>query len=330
MKIRFLLCLIFLLFGCAQQQQHSRKPHTRSPSKTRVRSDYFMSGSIKGILDSFLSTCKAFEDDKGHFRIDLTASCNRAKTIDSDLEFVSYMINNFKQRGITSEGKITGYYQPIINARMLPDEEFKYPIYSKPDSELANLSRYEIDIKGELKGYEMLWFSNFYDVYNLHIQGSGFINTVGMEHFRVAFAGKNNKKYYSCEGRYNQFMKQETGISFAQWATENSDDAMKFCAETNFSYIFFEKASNEIHGSSGAILSKNRSVAVDTSYIPYGSIVWVQDENGNHQGFSVAQDSGSGVKGENRIDVFTGIGDDAREHALNIYGKGKVKIFIPQ
>ena len=64
-------------------------------------------------------------------------------------------------------------------------------------------------------------------------------------------------------------------------------------------------------GSFGTKLSPYYSIAVDTSIIPLGTILYV--ENGNEY---KAEDTGSAIKG-NRIDLFTGNHEEALNLGLN-------------
>ena len=97
----------------------------------------------------------------------------------------------------------TGYYQPVIEASLVPTAEFAYPIYGQPadlivaeqvtlgpapikekvigrvqgESWLPYYSRREIDQEGSLsgRGYEIAWAKDPIDLFFLHIQGSGLL-----------------------------------------------------------------------------------------------------------------------------------------------------------
>ena len=59
------------------------------------------------------------------------------------------------------------------------------------------------------------------------------------------------------------------------------------------------KPAHKLRTSTGAIPKEGRTVAVDPSIIPYGSIIYIQD-----YGYFIAEDCGRAIK-QNRIDIYT-------------------------
>ena len=66
------------------------------------------------------------------------------------------------------------------------------------------------------------------------------------------------------------------------------------------------KPANKLRTSTGTIPKEGRTIAVDPSIIPYGSIVYIQD-----YGYFIAEDCGGDIK-QNRIDVYT----NSHEYAI--------------
>ena len=74
---------------------------------------------------------------------------------------------------------------------------------------------------------------------------------------------------------------------------------------------------SELRTSRGLIPKEGRTVAVDPSIIPYGSIVYIQG-----YGYFIAEDCGGAIKG-NRIDIFTA----SHEYAIQ-QGKKVAQIWV--
>jgi membrane-bound lytic murein transglycosylase len=75
-------------------------------------------------------------------------------------------------------------------------------------------------------------------------------------------------------------------------------------------------------------------MAVDTNYIPYGSILWLNtkplpyDDDGI-QSLFVAADTGADIKGVTRGDIYFGTGSDADFKAHRTKVQGEYYFLIP-
>ena len=80
-------------------------------------------------------------------------------------------------------------------------------------------------------------------------------------------------------------------------------------------------------------LHAGRSLAVDKSYIPLGSLLWLETKGPNNKQLEklvIAQDIGSAIKGIVRGDYFWGSGaDEVLEHAGKMNQKGRYFIMLP-
>ena len=123
----------------------------------------------------------------------------------------------------------TGYFEPVYEGSLIPDETYRYPLYGLPDDVLridlspfsdalrgkritARIegkkllpyhSRQEIEEGGALRerGLEIAWLKDPVDVAFLHIQGSGRIRLPDGTAISVGYAGANGRSYRSI-GRY--------------------------------------------------------------------------------------------------------------------------------
>ena len=78
---------------------------------------------------------------------------------------------------------------------------------------------------------------------------------------------------------------------------------------------------SELKTSTGVIPKEGRTIAVDPTVIPYGSIVFIQN-----YGYFIAEDCGSAIKG-NRIDIFTASYENAIQQGKkvsNVWILGKI------
>ena len=127
----------------------------------------------------------------------------------------------------SDEGLFTGYYEPTIYGSLKPSREYKTPIFKPTDLIHVNLGEWKSSfesshIVGRVVGHKLkpyfsrsdiskgaldgktsplLWLKSEIDAFFLHIQGSGRVVLPDGEVYRLGYAGKNGRRYYSI-GRY--------------------------------------------------------------------------------------------------------------------------------
>jgi 3D (Asp-Asp-Asp) domain-containing protein len=72
------------------------------------------------------------------------------------------------------------------------------------------------------------------------------------------------------------------------------------------------KPANKLRTSTGTMPKEGRTIAVDPSIIPYGSIVYIQG-----YGYFIAEDCGGAIK-QNRIDIYTNSHEDAIQQGKKV------------
>ena len=118
-----------------------------------------------------------------------------------------------------------------------------------------------------------------------------------------------------------------------EWLRANPQKAGDLMAE-NERFIFQRiiNADGPI-GAYGISLTAGRSLAVDTRYIPLGSMLWLETmgpDKRNIDKIVFAQDIGSAIKGVVRGDYFWGHGEEALEYAGRMNSVGKYFILVPK
>jgi membrane-bound lytic murein transglycosylase A len=200
----------------------------------------------------------------------------------------------------------TGYYEPVFEGSLTPDETFRYPLYRPPDdlvridlslfSEkfkgdniiariegkkiLPYYSRYQIEAERALEGkdLEIAWLKDPLDVAFLHIQGSGRLRLSDGKDLLVHYQASNGRPYRSI-GRYmidRGFLRREemSMQAIRRYLTENPA-ALGEVLNYNPSYIFFRQVENGPLGSLGVLLTPGRSVALDSRIFPKGALGFI-------------------------------------------------------
>ncbi len=203
----------------------------------------------------------------------------------------------------------TGYYQPVIEASLVPTEQYAYPIYGKPadliiaeqvkltpamsaekifgrlegENFVPYYSRRRIDQEGILRGrgYEIAWVQNPVDLFFLHIQGSGILQLPDGRRLHVGYAAANGRPYRSIgrllidNGKVPQeeMSMQRLRRYFAEHP-EEQNDIMAY----NESYIFFRFLENGPLGNIEVPLTPGRSIATDARVFPKGALAFATAE----------------------------------------------------
>jgi len=245
--------------------------------------------------------------------------------------------NNGKENGL-----FTGYYEPVLYGSRKKGGDFLYPLYMPPpELESRNLSHEEIDHGGlAKKQLELVWVDDPVMLFFLQVQGSGRIRFKDGTEMPIGYAGKNGHNYESLGkimGDEGLIPKDQINFfTLRQWLYDHKDKAMQMM-ERNPSYVYFKRG-NQLGavGSVGAVLTKERSLAVDNHYIPYGLPLFLETELPSESGSAItfeqtliAQDTGGAIKGPVRGDIFFGAGDDAEYLAGNMHGRGIYSLLVP-
>ncbi|MEM1156140.1 MAG: MltA domain-containing protein, partial [Pseudomonadota bacterium] len=96
----------------------------------------------------------------------------------------------------SEKGLFTAYYASYVDISRTKSADYSYPIY-RVSPEAESLSRRDIE-RGALPETDVLfWADNAFDVYILHVQGSGVGRLPDGTKVNITYAGKNKDNYVS-------------------------------------------------------------------------------------------------------------------------------------
>jgi membrane-bound lytic murein transglycosylase A len=266
------------------------------------------------------------------------------------------------------EAKLTAYFEPVIEARRMPEGAYTEPLLRRPSDmvtvDLGAFAEARDDnalrggpraLTGRLTGDrvepypkreaiapgpgQIIAWAHPADVYNLQVQGSGRLRFPDGSQTRAAFAAQNGYRWVSALGA----LRSTGALAAASWASfrlwlDNNPERIRSALNADPSYVFFAE---EIildpaigpRGSAGVPLTPMASIAVDPAYHPYGGLVFVDGtyNNAPFQRLMVAQDTGGAIRrGPLRGDVFWGTGPAAGLEAERMNAPARWWTLLPR
>lgn len=251
--------------------------------------------------------------------------------------------------GTSKPTLFTAYYSPDLDGSFTPDEIHKNPIYAMPtDPELKKLSREAIDFDGALmgRGLELVWVKeSMYDIYLLQVQGGGRVRVQtpeGEKKMYLSYAGANGLPfkfvyhYMVAQG----MLPNDRSIEAQKAYIEQNPQHARAIFSSNPSYVYFKFTDTEPLGVESIPLTEGRSIAIDTRIYKYaGAINFIQTTkpvkgpNGKptfepFSRFFIAQDTGGAIRGNARVDMYFGFGEEAAYVAYNTKVQGNQYFLI--
>ena len=237
-----------------------------------------------------------------------------------------------------SNGLLTSYYEPVMQASRSPNAQYRYPLYGVPASgapRSAWFTRQQIEsnpaAQSALRDRELVYMADPIDAMILHIQGSGRMQVREangeMRTVRLAYAGNNQHPFRSPSAYISaQGGRSGNWDAVRTWSAQNPSQTQAMLW-SNPRYVFFrEEAINANDtdagptGAAGVPLTPGRSIAVDPGSIPYGTPVWISTRGAvaSINRMVVAQDTGNAIRGAVRADYFAGWSQQAADlaHAM--------------
>jgi membrane-bound lytic murein transglycosylase A len=276
--------------------------------------------------------------------------------------FVPYAASNNGD----ADGLFTGYYEPELRGARTRGGNFTVPLYGRPmDMINVDLGLFREEWRGRsvtgrvdgttLKPYhdraaieggaiagkapELVWVDDKVDAFFLQVQGSGRVTLDDGSVLRVGYAAQNGHPYVAI-GREliqrGELARENVSMqSIRAWLRDHPDQA-ESVMNANPSFVFFRTLEGDGPlGAEGVALTAGRSLAVDRSFVPYGTPLWLDaedplDANLRVRRLMVAQDTGGAIKGPVRGDVFWGYGAEAAERAGKMKSPGRYWLLVPR
>ena len=239
----------------------------------------------------------------------------QASPTSQDLDrLVKEKFDIFQMAGRDSTGTVvfSSYYEPTLEASLKQTEEYKYPIYAKPEDMISiNLEdfnekfrgekltgrlkdgalvpyvdREQIDFNGALagKGLELAWFKKRSDILDLQTEGSGRLQLPDGGMIKANFAATNSLKF---KGWLTAMIEAgalpREGISpeKGQQYLDEHPDKVRSILSMNRRYVFFklDRPADPEEGPDGTYglpLTGWRSIAMDNALVPMGTIAFMR------------------------------------------------------
>ena len=283
-----------------------------------------------------------------------------------EAEFVAYVAAGKKG----AVGKLTGYYVQEVHTSRKKHGKFQIPILGRPnDLVMIDLGQFVKDAhgrhvwgrldKGELVPYltrseirggaltsqklELMYADDPTDVLFAQIEGSAKAKLDDGSEVWLEFAGKNGRAYKGVGGALKDKGETEPGGFTMQGIRKwFHDHPTRFdeIVDSDASYVFFmESKQPGAIGSQKVTLTTRRSMAVDRAFIAMSTPVWVDAKapvvgkpgtTAPWQHLLVAQDTGAGIMGAVRGDIYWGDDRDAEELGGRMGGPGKYWLLLPK
>jgi membrane-bound lytic murein transglycosylase A len=216
----------------------------------------------------------------------------------------------YKSSGRNESGKkvlFTGYFEPVLEGSLVPDEHYKYPVYRTPEDMISiDLGKFKSKFKGERiagrytegrvipyynrknivsenclsgRGLEIAWLADPVDAFFLHIQGSGVVMLPDGKALLIGYADGNGRPYRSI-GRYlldsGKITERDLSHRNIKKYLREHPEEMESILNQNESYIFFRIVKEGPIGSLGLVLTAGRSIATDPEFFPRGGLAFIR------------------------------------------------------
>jgi len=319
----------------------------------------------RGALSAFVRSCQRIEnrpDDQpmnprvayagvaGDWRSACLQAAMLAPMSPDMTQARAFFERNFRPVALRQTGRLTGYYEPVVQVSHTPTQEFSMAIRGLPGDLLtgdlgqfiAGLEGQRIvgraadrqfvpyqtraEIEAQNLGVPLAWGRPI-DVFFLQIQGSGRLSYPDGSAARVRFAAHNGLPYVSIgrilidRGELSEHNASKQDIQ--NWLRLRGPSAWRPLFDENPRYVFFSLDSLDDPeegpiGAQGAALTPMASVAVDAAHHAWGVPVLIEaalHQEPDWKGLVVTQDAGGAILGPVRGDLFFGWGFEAGERA---------------
>ncbi len=240
----------------------------------------------------------------------------------------------------------TGYYSPIFDGSLTQTGLYQYPLYKQPPDLIKGPDgtilapyppRSQLESSGKLKGLELIWLKDPFEVYVAHVQGSALIRLPDGKMVTVGYAANNGQDYKSIglelvkDGKLSA--KELSLARMIEYFQQHPGDVVTY-VNRNPRFVFFQLGEGRPRGSLNTPVIPYRSIATDKAVYPRGGLAYIKTHlptlNGYriseqpYGGFALDQDTGGAIRAPGRCDVYMGQGALAGRLAGHTYREGNI------
>lgn len=326
-QVPFTVFLLLLLqTGCAWMKTEpfpgAAMERVRFASSLDFKDDLDYDGLAVGIFESLSYLKKIPPERSFRFGRDLYTADHIIQTLNHFLEFIAkkpppqelkkfiqthYRI--YRSLGAEKTGKVlfTGYYEPTLQGSLQKNDEYRHPLYCRPQDLLTiDLSlfsprfgsekiigrvqgqtvvpyydRKEIEQNGlsEDIAKPLVWVNDPVDLFFLHIQGSGKIRLDNGQSIQVHYHTSNGRPYRSIGKRLiddGKIEKDRMSMQAIRRYLKENPSELDALLNDNPSYIFFKIETDGPLGYLNVKLTPGRSLALDRRLFPPAVLAFME------------------------------------------------------
>jgi membrane-bound lytic murein transglycosylase A len=291
-------------------------------------------------------------------------ACAALRALQDGADLHGFFQHWFQPYRIDAPALVTGYFEPVLAGALAQGGPYQTPVLARP----ADLARSKTldeqgrpivgrDVDGLIQPYPtrreieagalgaqahaIAWLASPEDLFFAQIQGSARVRLAEGGMLRLAFDGRNGRPYTPIGrilvAQHALAQDQVTMQSIRAWLDAHPAQAASVM-DQNESYVFFKAIPDPDpalgpEGALGVALTAGRSAAVDKDVVPLGAPVFVDSTIPDGRAWRhlvLAQDLGSAVLGQARIDLFLGVGPDAADWAGRMHQAGTLWVLLPR
>ncbi|HEY1879017.1 MAG TPA: MltA domain-containing protein [Caulobacteraceae bacterium] len=273
-------------------------------------------------------------------------ACANLPTDPDERRARAWLERNFYAVPLGGEGRLTGYFMPVYEARRTRSEVFSAPVRPRPsdlptaDDTVAGRATYadRAEIEARPAPNALAWMRPE-DLFFMQVQGAGVLEFPDGDRAKAVFDGSNGAAFVGIA----QPMRSQGLISDADssadaihdWLAAHRGEAARAIMDLDPRYGFYRLTADDGQdpaGSAGVRLPPGRAAAVDPAYHASGELLWIDGDSPSLAGafpayrrLVAALDAGGAIKGPVRADLYVGRGEAAgREagrirHVLTLY-----------
>jgi membrane-bound lytic murein transglycosylase A len=248
----------------------------------------------------------------------------------------------------------TGYYTPIFDASLTPTERFRYPIHKEPpslvkgeegtilgirgpDGQMTRCpARRELEGSALLKGCELAYLADPFEVYVAQVQGSAKLRLSDGRLITVGYSANNGYEYNSVAMELvkdGKIAKESLSLqAMIDYFRAHPGEVAEY-VNRNPRFVFFSLTDGNPRGSLNEPVTVMRTIATDKAIFPRACLAFLSTqlprandgvEPRPYRGFALDQDTGGAIRAAGRCDVYMGIGEAAAQLAGRTQQEGRL------